>query len=144
MKHTEQQNGSQTQYLLDTAHISGAQIESVIEEPRLKSKGQRWCCAVCGTYVTDDGQLTHINGTHQHYKVNPQGQGFQFCSFKYAEGCSRSGELTAEHTWYSGYLWQFAHCNRCDTQLGWYFAGPKSFYGLIKRQIVMCPKEKPQ
>ncbi len=142
MDHTLRQIPPQKQYLLDSAHIGDAQIELAVEKQRQKSKGQRWCCAICGTYVTDDGQRISIDGTYDHYKINPHGHTFRFRSFKYAEGCERAGQATAEHSWYTGYLWQFAHCARCKTQLGWYFSGSESFYGLINRQIVQCSEEK--
>ncbi|WP_455210418.1 cereblon family protein [Kaarinaea lacus] len=144
MVHVDHKISPQTQFLLDTAQIHDEQIEFAIEKQRSKSKGQRWCCAVCGTYITDDGLRVHINGAHEHFKINPQGQAFQFRSFSFAEGCSRTGPLIAEHTWYAGYLWQFVHCANCKIQLGWYFAGPEPFYGLIKQQILLCPEEKPQ
>ena len=142
MEHTRQRIAPQKQYLLDSAHICDPQIESVVEKQRQKLKGQRWCCAVCRAYITDDGQRIYIDGTHEHRKTNPLGQAFQFRSFKYAEGCERAGQPTAEYSWYTGYVWQFAHCARCKTQIGWYFIGTESFYGLINQQIILCSAEK--
>jgi hypothetical protein len=142
MNHTRLQILPPMQYLLDSAHIIDAQVESVVEKQRQKSKGQRWCCAICGTYVTDDGHRINIDGSHEHHKINPHGHSFRFRSFKYAEGCGRTGQPTAEYSWYTGYLWQFAQCVRCKTQLGWYFAGVESFYGLINQQIVQCSEEQ--
>lgn len=141
MNHTLGQIQPQTQYLLDSAHISDAQVELAVQKSRKKHKGQRWCCAICGMYVTDDRYRIYIDGTHEHHKINPHGLTFQFRSFKNADGCERSGQPTAEHSWYTGYVWQFAHCARCKSQLGWYFSGSESFYGLINRQIVQCFEE---
>ena len=142
MDHTLRRIFLQTQYLLDSAHIGDARIELGVGKKHQKSQGQRWCCAICGTYVTDDGQLLYVEGLHDHDKINPHGHRFRFRSFKHAEGCEHIGQLTAEHSWFSGYLWQFAHCARCKNQLGWYFCGPGSFYGLINWQIVRCFEEK--
>jgi hypothetical protein len=141
MEHPRQQRRPQMLYLLDSAHIGESIEEKTVAKQRKKSKGQRWCCAVCGTYVTQESYLVHIDGTFEHYKMNPQGQAFQFRSFIQAEGCARVGQPTEENTWYTGYFWQFAHCARCQTQLGWYFTGPKPFFGLIKQQLVRCPDD---
>jgi hypothetical protein len=141
MEYLRQQTRSQTQFLLDSAHLRDAQIVRAVEKIRAKPKAQHWCCVVCGNYVTDEDQLVRINGSSVHSKINPMGHTFRFRSFKQAEGCERVGQLTAEYSWYSGYTWQFAHCRRCQTQLGWYFAGPEPFFGLIEQQLKKCAEE---
>jgi hypothetical protein len=141
MEHIHRQISPPSQFLLDSAHIKDRQIEQVVEKLRDKPKEQRWCCVACGNYVCDDGHLIPIDGLTEHYKINPVGQAFRFRSFKQAEGCTYAGQPTAEHSWYTGYLWQFAHCGRCQTQLGWYFSGPEPFFGLINRQLKKCAQE---
>ena len=142
MEDYSQRISRQKQYLLDSAHIRDAQIVWAVEQQRGKNQDQRWCCAACRAQITDETCLIPIEGQHEHHKVNPQGHAFQFRSFKYAEGCVPIGEPTAEHSWYSGYLWQFAHCTRCHSQLGWYFAGAESFFGLINQYLVRCTGQK--
>ena len=107
MEDYSQRISRQKQYLLDSAHIRDAQIVWAVEQQRGKNQDQRWCCAACRAQITDETCLIPIEGQHEHHKVNPQGHAFQFRSFKYAEGCVPIGEPTAEHSWYSGYLWQF-------------------------------------
>lgn len=142
MEHSPQQVSRHIQYLLDSSHIRDAQIQKTAANQRRKSQPQRWCCAACRTHITDESYLIQINGSFQHYKMNPQGHAFQFRSFKHAEGCVRTGQPTTEHSWYTGYLWQFAYCARCQIQLGWYFTGPEPFFGLIDQRIVRCSAEK--
>lgn len=125
-------------YLLDSAHITDVLKDLKHGAKRKNAKPKKWCCAVCKAYVTDDDCKVDINGSHEHYKLNPQGHAFLFRSFKQAEGCMPVGQATAEYTWFSGYLWQFSYCVTCHTQLGWYFTGSESFFGLIADHIVPC------
>jgi len=125
-------------HLLDSAHINDVLNDLAREANQKKEKPERWCCAVCKAFITDDACIVRVNGAHEHYKVNPQGHAFHFRSYKHAQGCLRVGQATAEYSWFSGCIWQFAHCANCHTQLGWYFAGSESFFGLIAGQIVRC------
>lgn len=127
-----------TLQLLDSAHITDVLDELTQELQRKKREPLRWCCALCKAVITDDDCKVQINGTHEHYKVNPQGSAFQFRSYSNAEGCAPTGEATEEYSWFSGYRWRFAQCATCHTQLGWYFSGSDSFYGLITDQLVRC------
>ena len=102
---------------------------------------QRYCCAVCGAYVTDDRFMQRINGQHQYTKINPDQHTFVFACFSAARGCQASGPATDKDSWFSGYRWRFAHCNNCATQLGWHFSGEQPFFGLILEQLVDCPKD---
>ena len=128
-------------YLLDSAHITDV-MSGLTHELQLKNaNAKRWCCMTCKAFITDDAFIVHIDGNHEHIKVNPQGHTFQFRSYKHTQGCECWGLATAEHSWFSGYSWQFAHCAMCHTQLGWYFSGSDSFFGLIADQIVQCAAE---
>jgi len=99
---------------------------------------QRFCCAVCGAYVTDDRFKTSINQQHCHTRSNPQQQIFSFGCFSAARGAQASGNATHEHSWFNGYRWRFAHCKNCGLQLGWQFVGAQTFYALVLDQLVDC------
>lgn len=129
-------------YLLDSAHRVDVLKGLETRQQRRQPKGNRWCCAVCGSFITDEASIVPINGQIEHYKVNPNGHAFRFRSYKQADGCTRVGLATSEFSWYSGYLWQFSHCLSCRTQLGWYFSGHDSFFGLINEQLVSCQEQK--
>ena len=142
MEHSRCEFRTHSLHLLDSAHIDDAQIAKAVAEQRDEYKGQRWCCAVCRVHITDEAQRIRIDGEYEHHKINPQGQGFKFRCFQQAPGCARVGQLTMEHSWFSGYSWQFAFCAYCHTQLGWYFAGPHPFFGLINQNVVRCSDAK--
>jgi hypothetical protein len=113
-----------------------AEPDTVDDKP-----GQRFCCAVCGAYVTDDRFKTRINQQHCHTRRNPNDQIFSFACFSAARGCQAHGDASEEHSWFVGYRWRFAHCKNCGVQLGWQFVGGHSFYGLVLEQLVDCASD---
>lgn len=96
------------------------------------------CCALCHSPVTSQDQLLEVNGSSVHHKINPSGAHFEIICFANAEGCSASGTLTSEHSWFSGYQWCFAHCRQCSSQLGWKFKGASEFYALVSSALIPC------
>ena len=103
-----------------------------------KQPHYRLCCAVCGTRITDNQQQAEVDGCHSHSKTNPDNQQFLIRCFILVENCKVNGEKISLNSWFSGYQWQFVQCKSCSTQLGWYFSGGRSFYGLIEEQLVIC------
>ena len=99
---------------------------------------QALCCAICEYPVTSESYAIPVAGSHLHYRENPQQQRYGFRCFSAAPGCRIIGEPTSEHSWFSGFYWQFAHCRQCGSQLGWYFVGEYEFYGLIDEQVKSC------
>lgn len=99
---------------------------------------KKLCCAVCGINITDNQQQAEIEGSHSHSKINPDQQSFIIRCFFSVENCKVMGEKISLNSWFSGCQWQFVHCKSCSTQLGWYFSGVSSFYGLIEQQLVIC------
>lgn len=102
---------------------------------------QRFCCAVCGAYISDDRFKTSIDGRHIHTRSNPLDQRFSFGCFSAAPGSSAYGTPTDEFSWFSACRWRFAHCGRCGVQLGWQFSGAQSFYALVLEQLMDCDRE---
>jgi len=101
----------------------------------------QYCCAVCRQKITSASAAIAVEGEHTHAKINPDGRKFLLCCFSAATGCSKTGQLTAYHSWFSGFQWQFAQCVQCSTQLGWYFEGVNPFFGLIREQLVKCTSD---
>lgn len=88
-------------------------------------------CAHCGHVVTTRREAIDVGGSHVHTRLNPGHVVFQFGCFRTAPGCRVSGEPTADATWFTGCLWQYAHCAACLAHLGWAFTGADTFFGLV-------------
>jgi len=76
-------------------------------------------------------------GQHEHLFFNPAGVAFEIRCFLRAPGCLVQGRATAEFSWFSGYLWRYAHCSTCLTHLGWRFASSSdTFFALIANRLI--------
>lgn len=104
-------------------------------ETRRRMK-RRLLCRVCKQPITADEHRISIDGRHVHRRVNPLGIEYELGCFAEAPGATRLGEPTAEHSWFAGYAWSFAHCGRCGAHLGWVFEGSgPPFHGLITNRL---------
>lgn len=93
-------------------------------------------CRSCGAEITDNSFATNVNDSHEHSFFNPHGYVFQIRCYSAATGCISAGNPSNEFTWFSGYTWQLAVCNKCSAHLGWRFQSDSvSFYGLIRDKI---------
>jgi len=93
-------------------------------------------CLPCRAVVTTPDLAVARAGAHEHTFRNPAGYSWTIRCFRDASGCTPSGPLTAEATWFAGYAWRYAHCAACGAHLGWWYAGAgPSFVGLIARRI---------
>ena len=93
-------------------------------------------CHLCNHLITDHAHRTERDGSFMHQRTNPSGFVFEFGCFIEAEGCGVVGHAEAEHSWFSGYLWQVAVCRGCGEHMGWLFRGDARFYGLILDRLV--------
>ena len=106
------------------------------EQDRSEEQARYLYCGACGTAITQPQEATSINGSHQHFCVNPHGFEFDVGCFNQALGCTISGEPTHADSWFPGYLWRYAHCAECEQHLGWLFEGSQPpFYGLIRDRL---------
>jgi hypothetical protein len=98
---------------------------------------RRLLCAACRHPITTEQQRIEVNGRHKHRCVNPDGLLFHIGCFRGAPGCTAEGVPTTEFTWFAGYAWNYALCNRCSALLGWKFQGSDSpsFFGLILNRL---------
>lgn len=96
-------------------------------------------CSHCSSAITTDREAVTVNGQHEHAFFNPAGIAFEIRCFRRAPGCRIQGKPTTEFSWFQGYSWQFAHCNNCLLQLGWFFQSTrqqKTFFGLMSSKII--------
>jgi len=107
--------------MLDACHDASVATDALsTDAPRA---GGSWLCAHCGQRVTHEIYLATVDGASSHSRSNPHGQTFSFRTFALAPGGRCHGEPTREATWFPPRAWQYLHCARCATHLGWCFAG---------------------
>lgn len=56
----------------------------------------------------------------QHF-VNPQGHTFEVITARWKDLYMHTDQAFSQDSWFEGYAWKFAHCQRCGTQVGWIF-----------------------
>ncbi len=93
-------------------------------------------CKTCGHVITHVAAKREAGGRHVHMRLNPSAFAFIFGCFSSAPGCVVHGTPTEEATWFAGCRWQYAHCAKCLTHLGWAFSGADSFFGLLLERLV--------
>lgn len=116
----------------------------VVVEPSIETRTEAtvsdgeddWLCAWCLNHVANEGARFKYDGRDEFAFSNPEGIHFDIITFSPTLGCRQTGVPTLEHTWFPGHAWSFCHCARCGQHLGWYYAGPHDFAGLIKERIV--------
>ena len=100
-------------------------------------------CAGCGHLVTRTRWKIAVgNGGGGRIFTNPMGITFHVVCFAEAPGATAEGDPTDEHTWFPGYLWNFALCRGCGGHLGWHFrqeVGGDRFFGLVKNRLSSTP-----
>lgn len=122
--------------LLDTVRTPGAGV--VPEKAPDDTSGalrRPVLCRRCGHVVTDASLRTDVDGQPTHARLNPVGVLFVFDCYRDAPGCLVDGPPTMAATWFPGCAWEFAHCGRCGTHLGWRFSGALTFFGLVSERL---------
>ncbi len=96
-------------------------------------------CRQCRHIVTFPSERRMVNGAHLHTFANPHGIIFEIGCYHNAVGCGYVGPASTEFTWFSGYSWRVALCNRCLAHLGWRFFGADghTFHGLITSRLIV-------
>ena len=95
-----------------------------------------WLCAWCLNRVASEKDRLLHEGKSEFSFKNPEGVRFNLFIFSRTLGCRQLGIPTLEHTWFPGHAWSYCVCDRCRTHLGWFYAGPSEFAGLIRDRIV--------
>jgi hypothetical protein len=126
-------------YLLKkTKQPATAPTQQVIPKTSDSENGKDFLlCTVCQNPITRHRDRIEQNGAHQHVFANPHGYVYQIGCFAQAPGCAAIGQETSYFSWFSGYKWRVALCNRCLTLLGWAFrSGESHFFGLIVDKLM--------
>ena len=92
-------------------------------------------CRACSHPITRGRWAIQRDGAFEHRFRNLEGWSFQVGCYAKAPGALAHGEPTSDNSWFSGYLWRFALCAKCDTHLGWWYLGPNTFAGLIVTRL---------
>jgi hypothetical protein len=95
-----------------------------------------WLCAWCHNRVANERDRFSIDGRDEFTFSNPEGLRFRIITFLQTLGCRQAGVPTFEPTWFEGHAWSYCQCAECGLHLGWYYAGPTDFVGLITNRIV--------
>jgi hypothetical protein len=104
--------------------------------PRQGDPANDWLCAWCLNRVASEQDRFSCEGKSEFLFRNPDGIRFHIVTFSRTIGCRRAGVPTLEDTWFPGHAWSYCLCGRCGAHLGWYYAGPSEFAGLIRDRIV--------
>lgn len=117
-----------------------SQLEADLQEfqDQLEEHEKRYVkCANCKHVLTYEDTAISVGGRHRHIKTNPHGITFEFRLFGEALGCAIEGKDEAADSWFPGRVWQFLHCEQCNSHLGWYFHGEDSFFGMRSDAIIV-------
>jgi hypothetical protein len=99
--------------------------------------GRTLVCAACGHRITSERERISVLDSHEHRFFNPAGFLFHIGCFRSAPGCCVVGHPTTEFTWFPGFAWCHAMCDRCGQHLGWRFSDSEanSFFGLVLNRL---------
>lgn len=93
-------------------------------------------CRSCTHRITRSNNAAHLAGRHRYCRANPAGHSFDFRIYADAPGCRTSGAAQTAHTWFAGYSWRIAVCERCLEHLGWLFESTTTArFGLISANL---------
>ena len=119
----------------DIVGVAEPEIETRAR-PSQSDPANDWLCAWCLNRVASERDRFPYDGNSEFSFKNPEGIRFNILTFSRTLGCQEAGEPTLEYTWFPGHSWSYCVCNRCRMHLGWYYAGPSEFSGLIRDRIV--------
>ena len=121
--------------LRDEPHSKGGLISKTSVSEKKKVEKEKYIrCNQCLQPVAKSSSRISINGSHVHTFANPSGYIYEIGCFHTVIGCGYLGPASDEFTWFKGYRWKIAYCERCHAHLGWLFISSGeafSFNGLI-------------
>jgi DNA-directed RNA polymerase subunit RPC12/RpoP len=92
-------------------------------------------CRHCSHALARARDRQPLDGAATRTFVNPHGHVFEIAAFREAAGCGAQGTPTSYWTWFAGHAWQYAHCAKCGSHVGWLFTGDSRFFGLLVDRI---------
>jgi len=126
---------AQYNFWFDSSNQYLPHTESQQESKEERAAQHNIFCSYCGNPVTSTEAVAEVDGSHEHFKTNPQHQQFVIRCYRFAAGCIVEGPAIKEFTWFTGHTWQIAKCGKCSMQLGWFFNGSNHFFGLIAKLL---------
>ncbi|MCE2437384.1 MAG: hypothetical protein J4F97_05165 [Pseudomonadales bacterium] len=102
-----------------------------IVQAEAKPPDQLVVCESCAHALADLACKTIVMGLHSHQVALESGHVLRFDCFSDAPGLVPDNSTTVEGTVFPEYRCVPAHCAQCDEQLGWFFVGPKPFFGIL-------------
>ena len=105
--------------------------------PNYEEEKELLYCTYCLKLITSGDQRIEIGESHEHLFTNPAGITFSIGCFREAPGAVFQGTPSAEFTWFKGYQWRMAYCNKCFIHIGWQFLqGSQTYFaGLILTRL---------
>lgn len=119
----------------DTGNKTDKSVQPEYKREAVIEESKKLYCLNCKHLITDLDAAISIDGTQTHTFTNPGGYTYTIDCFHSAPGCQAIGDATEECTWFKGYAWQIAVCERCHEQLGWFYSNDKTFFGLISDRL---------
>ncbi len=125
-----------------TSSVEPGVVETVETEVQTRARPSQgdpandWLCYWCFNRVASEQDRFAHDGQSEFSFKNPEGVRFNILTFSRTLGCREAGQATLEHTWFPGHAWSYCLCSQCRMHLGWYYAGPSEFAGLIRDRIV--------
>lgn len=117
-----------------TETTARAAIQACVQNAA-KPADDDWLCAWCLNRVASERDEFKYDGKREFVFSNPEGVRFEIFTFSRTLACRQTGPPNLEHTWFPGHAWSYCLCARCGQHLGWYYAGPRDFAGLIKARL---------
>ncbi|MFC2172615.1 cereblon family protein [Acidobacteriota bacterium] len=118
----------------------------IISRPEDHKPFTEYVCRGCGqTVAKGEDLLPKLNDSVLNTFINPAGVECQVLTFRKASRLKYFEWATEEHTWFDGYAWRVAQCDRCTIHLGWRFeaSNPESaasgFHGLLLLHLKGIP-----
>jgi hypothetical protein len=100
-------------------------------------RGVVLACALCEAPITSESARIAIEGSHEHFKVNPHGVSFRVGCFASAGNLVVVSPPERAWSWFAGYAWLIEACAGCGTHMGWLFQGDAHrFHGLLVDALV--------
>ena len=118
----------------DPQSKGGTTTKTSVSEKKKTEKEKYIRCNQCLQPVALPSSRISINGSHAHTFANPNGYVYEIGCFRSVMGCGYLGPSSDEFTWFKGYKWKVAYCERCHAHMGWLFISSNeafSFGGLI-------------
>ncbi len=131
-------------HFLDDDGQTPERDEARLPEDKTRSEKERLIrCRACSLGIARASAVFVAPGCDGPKRVfaNPSGRVFEVLTVRQADGLRLAGESTPEFTWFAGYAWRAALCQKCVNHVGWAFSAartmvsPDSFFALITSEI---------